>query len=164
MPPYFFEVNKRFILLKLRFCENNEIRSKQFLKKFHHFIKINFDIAISWETRKIQTLFHLKDKTLYPARKIYYRICECREDYIGETNRETITRWSEFDNPPKDSQPPRYLDKHISHVFSWRILCHLSKKIDIRKNLEAIFNALLKPSLNEQKNFELLILFRNGIS
>ena len=27
-------------------------------------------------------------------------------------------------------------------------------KIDIRKNLEAIFIALLKPSLNEQKNFE----------
>ena len=27
-------------------------------------------------------------------------------------------------------------------------------KTDIRKNLEAIFIALLKPSLNEQKNFE----------
>ena len=147
-----------------RFCQNNEIRSKRFLEKLHHFSKNNFYIAISWETRTIQILFHLKDKTLYPARKIYYRICECIEDYIGETNRETITRFSEFDNPPKDSQPPRYLDKHTSHVFSWKILCHLSKKIDIRKNLEAIFNALLKPSLNEQKNSERLILFRNGIS
>ena len=35
---------------------------------------------------------------------------------------------------------------------------------DIHKNLEAIFIALLKPSLNEQKNFERLILFRNGIT
>ena len=93
IPPYFFEVNKRFILLKLPFCQNNEIKSKHFLKKFHHFTENNFDIAISWETRKLQTLFHLKDKKLYPACKIYYGVCECGEDYIGETKRNTITRW-----------------------------------------------------------------------
>ena len=52
----------------------------------------------------------------------------------------------------------------IIHIFAWKILCHASKKTDIRKNLEAIFIALLKPSLNEQKNFERLILFRNGIT
>ena len=39
IPPYSFEVNKRFILLKLPFCQNNEIKSKHFLKKFHHFTK-----------------------------------------------------------------------------------------------------------------------------
>ena len=39
LPPYFFEVNKRFILLKLPFCQNNEIKSEHFLKKFHHFTK-----------------------------------------------------------------------------------------------------------------------------
>ena len=38
----------------------------------------------------------------------------------------------------------------------------LYAKTDISKNLEAIFIALLKPSLNEQKNFERLILFTNG--
>ena len=164
IPPYFFEVNKRFILLKLPFCQNNEIKSKHFLKKFQHFTKNNFDIAISWETRKIQTLFHLKDKKLYPACKIYYGVCECGEDYIGETKRNTITRWSEHDNATKDSEPSRHLSKNINHTFTWKVLCHASKKTDIRKNLEAIFIALLKPSLNEQKNFERLILFRNGIT
>ena len=64
IPPHFFEVNKRFILLKLPFCQTNETKSKHFLKKFHHFTKNNFEIAISWETRKIQTLFHLMDKKL----------------------------------------------------------------------------------------------------
>ena len=39
LPTYFFEVNKRFILLKLPFRQNNEIKSKHFLKKFHHFTK-----------------------------------------------------------------------------------------------------------------------------
>ena len=93
LPPYLSEVNKCFILLKLPFCQNNETKSKHFLKKFHHFTKNNFDIAISWETRKIQTLFHLKDKNLYPACKIYYGVCKCGEDYVGETKRNTITRW-----------------------------------------------------------------------
>ena len=36
-----------------------------------------FDIAISWETRKIQTLFRLKDNKLHPAYNIYYGVCEC---------------------------------------------------------------------------------------
>ena len=158
IPSYFFEVNKRFILLKLPFGQNNEIKPKHFLKKFHHFTKNYFEIAISWETRKIQTLFHLKDKKLYPACKIYYGVCESGKDYIGETKRNTITRWSEHDNATKDSKPSRHLSKNINHVFTWKILCHLSKKIDIRKNLEAIFIALLKPSLNEQKNFERSVL------
>ena len=121
-PPYFFKVNKRFILLKLPFCQNNEIKSKHFLKKFHHFTNDNFDIAISWETRKIQTLFHLKDKKLNPACKIYYGVCECGEDYIRETNRNIITRCSEHDNPTKDSETARHLNKHINHVFTWKIL------------------------------------------
>ena len=64
LPPYFFEVNKRFILLMLPFCLNDETKSRHFLKKFHDFTKNNFDIAISWETRKIKTLFHLKDNKL----------------------------------------------------------------------------------------------------
>ena len=40
IPPYFFEVYKRFILLKLPFCHNNEIKSKHILKKSQHFTKI----------------------------------------------------------------------------------------------------------------------------
>ena len=35
IPPYFFEVNKCFILLKFLLCQNNEIKSKHFLKKLH---------------------------------------------------------------------------------------------------------------------------------
>ena len=134
LPPYFLEVNKHLILLKLPFCQSN------------------FDIAVSWETRKIQTC------------KIYYGVFECGEDYIGETKRNTITRWSEHDNATKDSEQAWHLNKHINHFFTWKILCHVSEKPDSHKNLESIFIALLKPSLNEQKNFERLSLFRNGIT
>ena len=33
-----------------------------------------------------------------------------------------------------------------------------------RKNLEASYIALWKPNLNEQKDFERLVLFRNGVT
>ena len=45
--PYFFEVNKRLILLKLLFFQNNEIKSKHFFKKLHHITKKYFEIPIS---------------------------------------------------------------------------------------------------------------------
>ena len=42
IPSYFFKVNKRFVFSKLPFCENNEMKSKHFLKKIHHFTKKNW--------------------------------------------------------------------------------------------------------------------------
>ena len=56
-----------FILLKLLFCEENEQKSKDFKKNFHKFTNDSFRLAISWNTRKIKSLFKLKDKNLYPA-------------------------------------------------------------------------------------------------
>ena len=40
----------------------------------------------------------------------------------------------------------------------------LQKNAKTRKNLEASNIALWKPNLNEQKNFERLVLFRNGVT
>ena len=37
IPPYLFEEEKPFILLKLPFCEQNEVKSKDFMKKFYRF-------------------------------------------------------------------------------------------------------------------------------
>ena len=114
--PYFCEVNKCFILLKLPFCQNNEIKPNLFLKKFYYFTKNDFDIAISWETMKIQTQFYLKNK-LYPVCKIYNGVCKCRENYISKTKRNTIIHWSEHDNATKDSEPARHSNKHANYVF-----------------------------------------------
>ena len=53
----------------------------------------NFRLAISWKTRKIQSLFKIKDNNLYPALKISYGECKhCGNNYIGETVRNTVTR------------------------------------------------------------------------
>ena len=62
IPPYLFEEEKPFILLKLPFCEQNEVKSKDFIKKFHKFTNNNFRIAISWKTREMKTLYKSKIK------------------------------------------------------------------------------------------------------
>ena len=40
----------------------------------------------------------------------------------------------------------------------------LQKNAKTRKNLEASYNALWKPDLNDQKDFERLILFKNRVT
>ena len=37
----------------------------------------------------MQTLFHLKDKKLYPTCKIYYGVCECEENITSAKQKET---------------------------------------------------------------------------
>ena len=114
-----FEEEKPFILLKLPFCEQNEVKSKDFITKFHKFTNNNIRLAISWKTRKMKTLFKIKDKNLYPACKIYYGECEhCRDNYIGEAVRNTVTRWSEHNNPDHKSEPAEHIKRNIDHVFN----------------------------------------------
>ena len=60
IPPFLFKEEKPFILLKLPFCEQNEQKSKDFIKKFHKFTKDSWK-TISWKTRKIRSLFNIKD-------------------------------------------------------------------------------------------------------
>ena len=76
----------------------------------------NLDIGNNQETKKIQTLFCLKGK-LYSLCKIYYGVCECRDNYISKTKRNPLKSWLEPDIPTKDYKTARHLSKHINHVF-----------------------------------------------
>ena len=42
VPPFLFEDKKPFILPKLLFCEQNELKPKDVIKKFHKFTNDNF--------------------------------------------------------------------------------------------------------------------------
>ena len=53
-----------------------------------------FKVKPNFFLLKLSSLFCLKTKNLYPACKIYYGKCQCSEDYVGETNRNTATHCS----------------------------------------------------------------------
>ena len=164
IPPNLFEEEKPFILIEIPFCERNENKSKDFLRKFHDFTNSKYRISIKWITKKVKGFFPLKDKNMYPSCKIYEGICICNENYMGETKRNTITRWSEHNNPTKDSEPAEHLKRNIDHFFAWNIIANASKYTQTRKNLESLFIAQYRPSLNDQTKFNKLLLFRNGIT
>ena len=90
--PWFLEIAKSVIIVEVSFCTNNEISSKQFLRKFHNFTGSKFDLRIEWITRKTKALSELKDKCLDLAYKIYYGVYSCGETYLGETVRNVQTR------------------------------------------------------------------------
>ena len=70
-----FEITKPFIFVEISYCEQNEIKSKHFLKKFHKFTNNSFRMLITWKTRNIRSLFSLKDKHDYKSCIIF------KEDY-----------------------------------------------------------------------------------
>ena len=114
-------------------------KSKDFIKKFHKFTNNNLLLAISWKTRKMKTLFKIKDKNLCPVCKIYYGECEHYGDnYIEETVRNTVTRWSEHNSPDHKSELAEHIKGNIDHLVNWKILCPAPSQKHLRKNLEAI--------------------------
>ena len=164
IPPRFFDVKRPVILNEIPYFDNNEIASKQFIKKFNKFTNDKHDIRIKWLTRKMKTLFKLKDLCIHSACRIYKVLCTCGETYIGETIHNVETRWKEHDIPSDKSNPSKHINSHIDHIFTWSIISNTSSSKFKRKIKEAYFIAIMKPTVNDQLDSDLLHLFRNGIT
>ena len=90
----------------------NEKVSKLLLKELRVFTIEKYDFRIVWKTMKVRQVFPLKEKNPYPSCKIHEGVCSFKQNYIGETKRNVITRWSEHENPNKDSEPAKHLFQH----------------------------------------------------
>ena len=62
------------------------------LLEIDEFTNDTFDVRIKWLTKKVKSLFRVKDKSLHQACKIYKDVCSCGESYIGETIRDVEVR------------------------------------------------------------------------
>ena len=109
-------------------------------------------------------MFPLKDKKNYISCVVYKGDCSCGSCYISETKRVAEVRWNEHNNPPKSSEPSKHLRRNINHYFTWVVISNAPRNAKTRKNLETSYISLWKPNLNEQKDFERLVLFRNGVT
>ena len=121
-------------------------------------------MVITWETRNIRSLSPLKDKGDYKSCVIYKGDCSCWPRYIGETKHNAEVTWIEHNNPTKNSEPSKHLLSNTNHYFTWALISNAPTNAKTRKKLEASYIALWKPNLNEQKDFERLVLFRNGVT
>ena len=114
--------------------------------------------------KKIKSLFPLKDKNIYPAWRICYGLSFCKGNYICESKNNTTTRWGQHNNHNQDSKTVKHLNKNIQHSYNQTILVNAFNHTRTRNNLEAIFIALLRPSLNNHLKSNKLLLFRNSIT
>ena len=115
------------------------------MKKFNYFTNYKFDVRIKWLTRKIRTIFQLKDKSLHPACKVYQGICNCDEKYIGEIKRNFEIRWMQNNTPSNKSNPAKHLRDNTDHRFAWMVICNAPNRKLVPKILEAYFIATIKP-------------------
>ena len=159
-----FAVKRPFLLLKIPYCEQNEIASKRFINKFHQFTVDKYDIAVKWLTKKVISIFPLRDYNLHPPCKIYEVVSTCGENYIDETIRNVEECWSEHNSADTKSEPAKHLGDNEEDPFLWSILLTAPKDGRTRKNLEAFFIAKLKPSLNRKENSNMITVFRNGVT
>ncbi len=114
IPEYMFEERKK-VFIKLPNSQDNEKLSKRFINKLN--IHVHFMFIILWETRKIKSLFNLKDKNWHKSNVITYRVaCKCGETYIGETKRNFAERKAEHENKTHNSEPARHLAKNPDYI------------------------------------------------
>ena len=105
-------------------------------------------------------LFRLNSKNPHPASIIYEGICTCKKNNIGDTKRNVEILWEEYWDTNKISQPSRHSKSNPTHTFTWKVLIAALINDRVRKNLEAFFISLSRPSLNEEIDSKKLLLFR----
>ena len=124
--------------------------------------KCSFNVI--WITKRIRSVFPLKDKVKSISNCIYEGKCTCGMNYIGETLRNVETRWKEHEDIRGSSEPAKHLYITNNHAFQWKILAKCSGSTYKRRILEAYYILLNKPSLNNQLELPTLSLFRHGVT
>jgi hypothetical protein len=157
---------RTFIPIRIPFCEKNEKVAKHFIEKLKNFTGNQFRFSIIWQSKKIKTLFKVKDPVVHKA-NVIYRGTSCTNPevtYIGETKQVAEKRWSQHENPNHDSAPSKHLTNNTEDKFTWEILTGSSSNWYKRRIHEALFIRKFNPILNRQVEHKKLHLFRNGVT
>ena len=99
------------------FSNKNEYFSKTFCEKLEFYTNGKVIFNIIWSTRKIESLFKIKDNVEHLSCVAYHGICSCGNNYIDETIRNVVTRIDEHEHPNG-----KHLKNNPGHQFNWMIL------------------------------------------
>ena len=162
--PKWISDERKAIAINLRFSNKNGHFSKNFCEKLEFYTNGKAKFNIIWVTRKIKSLFKIKDNVKHLSCVVYQGICSCGNNYIGETIRNAVTRIDEHQQPNGKSEPSEHLKNNPGHQFDWMILSRAPSHRLKRKILEVCFIKQLNPSLNDQLDSEILTLFGHGVT
>ena len=114
---------RKTVYFQLPFCKTNEQKIKSIVKKLEEFTNNKVKFVYHWKTRKLKSLFPLKDRIKHKANIVYKGTCSCNEPYIGETKHNPEIRWKEhcFNNYKK-SEVAEHLLKDPGHTIDWQVI------------------------------------------
>ena len=86
IPTNLFEERRR-ITIRIPFCERNEKASSKFIHKLNGFTRNSYIFEVIWLTRKIKSLFNLKDKNVHKSHvaTLIHMECNHRTTQLAET-------------------------------------------------------------------------------
>ena len=84
IPDYLFE-ERRKNHIQIAHCANDDKICKKFIAKLNKFTNNNYLFSILWQTRKIKSLFSIKDKDIHRSNIVYEGKWPCETNYIGES-------------------------------------------------------------------------------
>ena len=95
---------KKHVKVSLAFSLKNEKYSAYLINRLVGKVKVKTKII--WNTRRIQSLFQLKDKLQYL--NCVKGICSFGETYVGETKRNSKIGWDEHNDEKKKKKKKQY--------------------------------------------------------
>ena len=137
---------------------------KQIIFKLEEYTTYKIKFRYSWKTRKIWSLFPLKDPIVHKTNVIYKWTCTCKEFYVGETKCSSEVWWNKHCSFKKSSEVGNHLLVNPDHNITWQIIAKAPVQTLKRKILEAFYIRKLKAMLNSQKDIKITHLFSNGIT
>ena len=118
-------------------------------QKLEYYTNGEVTFNINWATKKIKSLFKMKDNIKHLSCVIYQGICSCGKNYVGETMRNATTGINEREQPDGKSETSKHLKNNLLHKFDWTILSKALSHRSKRKILDAYFIKQLNPSLTD---------------
>ena len=149
IPQWLFEESKAFTI-HLPFSQSNERFMKTFISKLIYFTIEKCKFNVVWNTRKVPSLFPLKDKIDHYSCVIYWGDCSCDQNYIGETVGNAKIRWNEHEDRNSKSEPAKHLKESPTHKITLIMTSKAPENFRKLRVLEAYFIKTISPTLNEQ--------------
>ena len=161
IPVHWFDERPK-VGICLLFCRTNEVEIRKFLKKLNTYTKWRFNFFIIWQTRKMESIFKLKDKITHPPHVIYQGKCTCGQTCIGNLE----VRVNEHLDVNEQWEPAKQISKHPNHKFTWEVLTTTAHSWLKRRVKEAFYIARSRPEPNKQVQALDLTLFpmKTGIT
>ena len=137
---------------------------KQIICKLEEYTNYKIKFRYSWKTRKLPSLFTLKDPIVHKANVIYKGTCTCKEFFAGGTKRNSEVQQNQHCSLKKSSEVGDHLSINPDHNITWEMMAKTPAQTFKRKILEGFYISQLKRTLNSQKDIKITRLFRNGIT